>query len=349
MIKRTVRNRYFKESDNHKEINTMQDLVDYISDEYRFIVDTDLDDLDSWGAELESSSGRFATKINAHTDDDGDVWFGCDYIKSFITDIDERDAKQLLNHYGIQKNDRISEDEIEEMVYDAVDELLNDNMSYSDFFSDDVKLPCNKKDIDNEIIRGEHYLDEISDKLEDDLIREIKKVCKKQGIIVESKKTNIHNKTLLEKRNLKKKTLEDLFYLGEIDNSIYNTVITNGKYYYATDEDFLDFVEATGIDTFFVRNLPVKQAKNILKLTSSNRGESFPLNKLNSTIEDDTMTVIDENDNSLKCSKKEFDSMKSWFNASPRKINAFFVPYNKDSSFLCLEADGEFGTLLVGK
>ena len=150
-----------------------------------------------------------------------------------------------------------------------------------------------------------------------------------------------------EKRDVKRKTIEDKWLMiGDTDHRPYRTVVTNGKYYYATVEDYIDIVEQTGINPIFVRSLPKRATENIFRFTKSNRSENVPLLRL--SIEDNGKDFIvkDENGNALKGSKEEFNNLKSWFVATPRKISTFFVPFD-ERVFLCLEAEGEFGTIML--
>ena len=212
MIKRTKKNsnrktisemikrrRVIKEQEDRKEINTMQELVDYLDDEFHLVDSADdLEGLDSWSSELETG-GIANLKINAHTDDDGVVWFGCDYVKQGMFDADKDWAEDILRYNRVSNSDRVSEDDIREMVGEAVDEMLRSDDSYFDGFSKDVKLPCSKKAIDNEIRRGKDYIDEIAERCEGDLIHEVEELCREDGILAESKK-NSKRKALKEAR-----------------------------------------------------------------------------------------------------------------------------------------------------
>jgi len=186
MIKRR---RVIKEQEDRKEINTMQELVAYLDDEFHLVDHADdLEGLDSWSSELETG-GIANLKINAHTDDDGVVWFGCDYVKQGMFDADTEWANDILRYNGVSDGDRVSEDDIRDMVAEAVDDMLRSDDSYFEGFSKDVKLPCSKRAIDNEIRRGEDYIDEIAERCEGDLIHEIEELCRESGILSENKKT----------------------------------------------------------------------------------------------------------------------------------------------------------------
>lgn len=196
MIKRR---RVIKEQEDRKEINTMQELVAYLDDEFHLVDHSDdLEGLDSWSSELETG-GIANLKINAHTDDDGVVWFGCDYVKQGMFDADIEWANDILRYNGVSDSDRVSEDDIRDMVAEAVDDMLRSDDSYFEGFSKDVKLPCNKRAIDNEIRRGEDYIDEIAERCEDDLIHEVEELCRENGILFENKKTR-NRKSLKEAR-----------------------------------------------------------------------------------------------------------------------------------------------------
>lgn len=195
MIKRR---RVFKEQEDRKEINTMQELVAYLDDEFHLVDHADdLEGLDSWSSELETG-GIANLKINAHTDDDGVVWFGCDYVKQGMFDADTEWANDILRYNGVSDDDRVSEDDIRDMVGEAVDEMLRSDDSYFEGFSKDVKLPCNKRAIDNEIRRGEDYIDEIAERCEGDLIHEVEELCRESGVLSESKKASSNRKQLKE-------------------------------------------------------------------------------------------------------------------------------------------------------
>jgi hypothetical protein len=183
------RRRVIKEQEDRKEINTMQELVAYLDDEFHLVDHADdLEGLDSWSSELETG-GIANLKINAHTDDDGVVWFGCDYVKQGMFDADTEWANDILRYNGVSDGDRVSEDDIRDMVLEAVDDMLRSDDSYFEGFSKDVKLPCSKRAIDNEIRRGEDYIDEIAERCEGDLIHEIEELCRESGILSENKKT----------------------------------------------------------------------------------------------------------------------------------------------------------------
>ena len=152
----------------------------------------------------------------------------------------------------------------------------------------------------------------------------------------------------LEKRNVRRKTLDDRIMIGDTRHEPYRTVVSNGKYFYATDEDVLDIIDQTGIDTFLTENLPARATENIFRFTDSNRSESKPFSRLEVEQEGKQILVTDTEGNQLKGDKTDFDRLVSWFIATPRRIRVFFVPESdSDRVFLCLEADGEFGTMML--
>lgn len=153
----------------------------------------------------------------------------------------------------------------------------------------------------------------------------------------------------LEKRNVRKKTIDaDLLRGGAVDHAPYRTVVTNGKYFYATGDDFLDLVRETGLDPYYLGGLPKYATENIFRMTEKNRSDSFPFLRLDMEIQGKDIIVTDNNGNKLKGEKDDFAKLKSWFASMPRRIRAFFVPGpDGDRVFLCLEADGEFGTMML--
>lgn len=188
--------RIFKEQDEHKEINTMPELVDYIKDDYHLVYDNDLEDFigygaDYWHDEIDTG-GVCALKIDAHTDNKDQVWFGVTDLKvGYFEDgsMDYEDwAKSILRANKISDNDRLSEDDINDMVGEAVDNLLRDDEIYVDYFSTDIMLPCDKKDIDNLISKSLQNRENSIYRAEELLVREIEKICRDKGLLQESKK-----------------------------------------------------------------------------------------------------------------------------------------------------------------
>lgn len=192
MIKRR---RVFKEQEDRKEINTMQDLVDYLQNDYHLVYDTSLDDLqelgfDFWNDAIDTG-GRCVLKIDAHVDDRDKVWFGItDFKVGYFDDMDYNEwAKSILKWNNISEKDILSEDDINEMVGNAVDDMLRNDDIYVDYFSKDISLPCDKKDIDNVIRENKERIEDNIYRAEKRLFDEIESICQEKGIIVESKRT----------------------------------------------------------------------------------------------------------------------------------------------------------------
>lgn len=152
---------------------------------------------------------------------------------------------------------------------------------------------------------------------------------------------------LLEKRNVKRKTLDDRIMIGDTRHQPYRTVVSNGKYFYATIEDAVDLVSQTGLDTFFTEKLPARATENIFRFTDSNRSDDMPFSRLEVETQGKEIIVTDSDGNKLRGEKLDFDRLISWFMATPRRIKVFFVPYEDGRVFLCLESEGEFGTLML--
>ena len=232
MIKRR---RVFKEQEDRKEINTMQDLVDYLQNDYHLVYDTSLDDLqelgfDFWNDAIDTG-GRCVLNIDAHVDDRDKVWFGItDFKVGYFDDMDYNEwAKSILKWNNISEKDILSEDDINEMVGNAVDDMLRNDDIYVDYFSKDISLPCDKKDIDNVIRENKERIEDNIYRAEKRLFDEIESICQKKGIIVESKRTG-KRKPLKEARpyvdpkNISREGIQARKELIKIANDILNVI-----------------------------------------------------------------------------------------------------------------------------
>lgn len=193
MIKRR---RVFKEQEDRKEINTMNDLVDFIDENYEMMAGGSADDLrglDSWSTIIYAHDVE--TRINAHVDErDGQIYFGVDQLKYIISNPVygwEDEADYIVNKV-LDANP--TEDEIEEAAYDVIDSYLMDDNSYDAFYSFDGKLPMTEKEVRDIIRDGAESLERDKDRMMDGLVSEIKRMLNK----TESKRTRRPNRKSLK-------------------------------------------------------------------------------------------------------------------------------------------------------
>lgn len=156
----------------------------------------------------------------------------------------------------------------------------------------------------------------------------------------------LENILLPEKRSFRRKDLNDRLMLGSIMHPDYQTALSNGKYFYATKEDIFDFIADTGLQTIYTTKLPKDAANNMFRYTYNGRSNPIRLNKLDITINGNKFYVTDNDGETLTGDAKDLKTLKSLFVNTPKNIQTFFVPY-QNMFFLCLQADGEFGVMMV--
>lgn len=81
-------------------------------------------------------------------------------------------AKAILREY---RDSSLSDGDIDELVSEAVNEVVNDPDSYVDFYSTDLRLPCSKRDVDSVISKGINYIEKAVYDAEEKLIQAIKR------------------------------------------------------------------------------------------------------------------------------------------------------------------------------
>lgn len=160
------------------------------------------------------------------------------------------------------------------------------------------------------------------------------------------KSYKLENILVPEKRSFRRKDLNDRLMLGSIMHPDYQTALSNGKYFYATKEDIFDFIADTGLQTIYTAKLPKDAADNMFRYTSDGRSNPIRLNKLDITINGNKFDVTDNDGETLTGDTKDLKTLKSLFVNTPKNIQTFFVPY-QHMFFLCLQADGEFGVMMV--
>jgi hypothetical protein len=181
MIKRR---RVFKEQEDIKEINTMDELIDFIDENYEMVGSVDdLRELDSWSVTLYNGSIDFM--LDAHVDErDGQIYFGVAQLKDIISNPIygwEDEAEHVIDK---ELDSNPTEYEIEEAAHDIIDSYLMDDDSYDPSYSFDGKLPMTENEVFSIISDGADSLERERDRMMDGLVSEIKHMLNK----TESKK-----------------------------------------------------------------------------------------------------------------------------------------------------------------
>lgn len=189
------RSRKFESAE--RVIETMDELVDFIDENYEMMAD-DVRGLDSWSTTIIDRDGLHIN-INAHVDErDGQIYFGVDQLKYIISDPVygwEDEADYVVNKV-LDANP--TEDEIEEAAYDVVDSYLMDDNSYDAFYSFDGKLPMTENEVDDIIRDGSESLERDKDRMMDGLVAEIKRKLNK----TESKQARRPNRKSLKEARM---------------------------------------------------------------------------------------------------------------------------------------------------
>ena len=302
-------------------------------------------------------------------------------LKCLVPDIDDIDWSDYINQVVKHaKKWNITADDEEESILNAMLEVLTDYYlfncgddtveinSFSLPISKDELLDIITLDLEHEERDLEHYvvdnfyddvlqqLDTTSDDMDESSQRRHHKhhitekrtqlYRKSENKNKKQKNYKLENILIPEKRSFRRKDLNDRLMLGSIMHPDYQTALSNGKYFYATKEDIFDFIADTGLQTIYTAKLPKNAADNMFRYTSDGRSNPIRLNKLDITINGNKFDVTDNDGETLTGDTKDLKTLKSLFVNTPKNIQTFFVPY-QHMFFLCLQADGEFGVMMV--
>lgn len=206
-LSESLRKRSRKFESTEHVIESMNDLVDFIDENYEMMAGgsaDDLRDLDSWSTIIYDGNG-IDIRINAHVDErDGQIYFGVDQLKDIISDPvygwdDEAD-------YVVNKvlDANPTEDEIEEAAYDVIDSYLMDDDSYDPFYSFDGKLPMTENEVYDIIRDGAESLERDRDRMLNGLRAEINHKLSK----TESKKFRHTSSKISPRKALKEASVQ---------------------------------------------------------------------------------------------------------------------------------------------
>lgn len=183
-LSESLRKRSRKFESTEHVIESMDDLIDFIDENYEMVGSVDdLRDRDSWSVTLFNGSIDFM--LDAHVDErDGQIYFGVAQLKDIISNPIygwEDEAEYVIDK---ELDSNPTEYEIEEAAHDVIDSYLMDDDSYDPSYSFDGKLPMTENEVFSIISDGADSLERERDRMMDGLVSEIKHMLNK----TESKK-----------------------------------------------------------------------------------------------------------------------------------------------------------------
>ena len=173
MIRRILKEARFTIDENdYKDIISLHELVEYLNNKYKIDNQSDLiDDVTAWQGLLPLNDCYLP--VEAHTDDNGDTWFGVSDVESYL-DTDFYSFAESYNYDDIKEY--LQKDCLTEFCFERMKDFLSYMLEtyIPDEWSKELELPCNKIDIDHIIETGSdrvlNLLSDAAKKLKDEII-----------------------------------------------------------------------------------------------------------------------------------------------------------------------------------